>query len=70
MRWYERKLKKLVCENVDRIALVQISDFKIGSTTSPDRSVIADGDIPLEQLLDLNQKPVSLCDSTVLSSSS
>ncbi|MGO8863459.1 MAG: sugar phosphate isomerase/epimerase family protein [Acidimicrobiales bacterium] len=51
--WYERGLEKLVRENVDRIALVQISDFKIGSTTSPDRSVIGDGDIPLERLLDM-----------------
>ena len=51
--WYERGLKQLVRENVDRIALVQISDFKIGSTTSPDRSVIGEGDIPLERLLDL-----------------
>ncbi len=51
--WYERGLKKLVRENVDRIALVQVSDVKIGSTTSPDRSVIGEGDIPLERLLDL-----------------
>ena len=51
--WYERGLKELVRENVDRIALVQISDFKIGSSTSPDRSVIGEGDIPLERLLDL-----------------
>jgi sugar phosphate isomerase/epimerase len=49
--WYEPGLEKLVRENVDMITLVQIGDFKIGTTCSPDRSVIGDGDIPLERLL-------------------
>ena len=49
--WYERGLEALVREHLDRITLVQISDFVIGDTSSPNRAVIGDGDIPLERLL-------------------
>jgi sugar phosphate isomerase/epimerase len=49
--WYEPGLEKLVRDNIDMITLVQIGDFKIGTTSSPDRSVIGDGDVPLERLL-------------------
>ena len=49
--WYEPGLEKLIRDNVDMITLVQIGDFKIGTTSSPDRSVIGDGDMPLERLL-------------------
>jgi sugar phosphate isomerase/epimerase len=48
--WYERGLEELVRENVDMLTLVQISDFQVGSLSTPDRSVIGDGDIPLERL--------------------
>ena len=37
--------------NVDRLALVQISDYELGTLDTPNRSVIGDGDIPLERLL-------------------
>jgi sugar phosphate isomerase/epimerase len=60
--WYEPGFDNLVRKNIDMITLVQIGDFKIekgwrlrtqsmGSTPSPNRSVIGDGDIPLERLL-------------------
>ncbi len=38
-------------DDVDRLALVQISDFELGTLDTPNRSVIGDGDIPLERLL-------------------
>jgi sugar phosphate isomerase/epimerase len=49
--WYERGLEDLVRKNIEMITLVQIGDFKIGALSSPNRSVIGDGDIPLERLL-------------------
>jgi sugar phosphate isomerase/epimerase len=49
--WYEPGFEDLVRENVDRLALVQISDFRLGTTDTPNRVVIGDGDMPLERLL-------------------
>ena len=49
--WYERDLDKVVRENLDKIALVQISDFVLGTSDTPNRAVIGDGDVPLEPLL-------------------
>jgi sugar phosphate isomerase/epimerase len=49
--WYERNLEELVRKNVDMLTLVQIGDYQIGSLSSPNRSVIGDGDIPLERIL-------------------
>jgi sugar phosphate isomerase/epimerase len=49
--WYERGFAKLVRDNVDLVTLVQISDYEIGTHDTPNRSVIGDGDIPLERLL-------------------
>jgi sugar phosphate isomerase/epimerase len=49
--WYEPGFEDLVGENVDRLALVQISDFRLGTTDTPNRVAIGDGDIPLERLL-------------------
>src|SRR5262245_35189701 len=49
--WYEPGFEQLVRENVDRLALVQISDFRLGTTDTPNRVVIGDGDMPLERLL-------------------
>src|SRR5262245_29483290 len=48
--WYERGLEKLVRENLDLVALVQISDFSLETHNTPNRSVIGDGDVPLERL--------------------
>jgi sugar phosphate isomerase/epimerase len=49
--WYERGLEELVRENLDMLTLVQIADVENGTTSTPNRSVIGDGDIPLERLL-------------------
>lgn len=49
--WYERGLAELVRENVDMLTLVQISDYEIGTFDTPNRSVVGDGDVPLERLI-------------------
>ena len=49
--WYERGLEDLLGNNVDIIALVQISDYKLGTVDMPNRCAIGDGDIPVERLL-------------------
>jgi sugar phosphate isomerase/epimerase len=49
--WLERDLPHLVQENLDVLALVQICDYKYGAFSTPDRSVIGDGDLPLKRLL-------------------
>ena len=51
MCWYERGLEELVRKNIDLLTLVQINDFKLGSLSTPDRSVLGDGDIPLKRLI-------------------
>jgi sugar phosphate isomerase/epimerase len=51
MCWYERGLEQLVRDNVDLLTLVQINDYKIGTVRTPDRSVLGDGDIPLQRLI-------------------
>lgn len=48
--WYERDLEAVVRENVDLLALVQISDFVLGTLDTPNRAVLGDGDVPLESL--------------------
>jgi sugar phosphate isomerase/epimerase len=49
--WAERDLAGTVARIAPDIRLVQVSDFMSGSTTSPDRAVIGDGDIPFERVL-------------------
>jgi sugar phosphate isomerase/epimerase len=49
--WYEPGFEDLFRKHVDMIKLVQISDFEIGTRSTPDRTAIGDGDIPLERLL-------------------
>jgi sugar phosphate isomerase/epimerase len=49
--WYERGLEELVRKNVDRLRLVQLCDYQIGTFDTPNRSVIGDGDIPLERFI-------------------
>jgi len=48
--WIERNLPRLFKQNVDRFAVVQVSDYRIGETTRFNRRVPGDGDIPLERL--------------------
>jgi sugar phosphate isomerase/epimerase len=49
--WGERGLGDTVRDGIDRLRLVQVSDYAIGTTTTPDRLVPGDGDIPLARIL-------------------
>ena len=49
--WYERHLERLFKDNVDRIALVQVSDFIVGEDVHLNRCVPGDGGIPLEWMI-------------------
>jgi sugar phosphate isomerase/epimerase len=51
--WYERGLQELVRKNIDQIALVQLSDFVIGTHETGNRVVPGDGDLPLSRLLSM-----------------
>ena len=48
--WIERRLYENIRARTDRIALVQVSDFKVGTLAASERVVIGDGDIPLRRL--------------------
>ena len=49
--WYERDFAKLVRTHLDRIALVQVCDYLLGTFDTPNRAVVGDGDIPVERHL-------------------
>ena len=49
--WIERGLYANISGRTDRIALVQISDFKVGTRCASERVVIGDGDIPLRRIV-------------------
>lgn len=49
--WYERRLPHLFRDHGTKIALVQVSDFKVGEELRLNRRVPGDGDIPLEWLI-------------------
>ncbi len=49
--WYERGLERLVRENLDLVALVQIGDYKLGTFDMPNRCAVGDGDIPIERIV-------------------
>jgi len=49
--WAERGLADTVTAGVDRLRLVQVSDFAVGTLSTPNRLVPGDGDIPLERIL-------------------
>jgi sugar phosphate isomerase/epimerase len=51
--WYERKLGRLFRENVNRFAIVQVSDFMVGEELRLNRRVLGDGSMPLEWMLGL-----------------
>jgi len=48
--WIERDLYRNIRERTDRIAIVQVSDFIIGTLAASDRVVMGDGDIPLRRI--------------------
>lgn len=49
--WAERGLAATIGAGVDAIRLVQVSDFVIGTLTTPDRAVIGDGHIPFPRIV-------------------
>ena len=49
--WHERNLETFVRDRADLVALVQVSDYKLGTFDTPNRSVVGDGDIPIERIL-------------------
>ncbi len=49
--WAERGLGATVADAVDDLRLVQVSDYVIGTTCTPDRTVPGDGDIPIARIL-------------------
>jgi sugar phosphate isomerase/epimerase len=49
--WQERGLADTLRAVVDEIRLVQVSDFRVGTQTFPNRWVPGDGDLPMAALL-------------------
>jgi sugar phosphate isomerase/epimerase len=49
--WAERGLADTISAGADRLRLVQVSDFAVGTLSTPNRLVPGDGDIPLERIL-------------------
>jgi sugar phosphate isomerase/epimerase len=49
--WAERGLGDTIRAGIDRIRLVQVSDFKVGTVASSQRLVPGDGDIPLARII-------------------
>ena len=49
--WVEMNLPRLFRDNVERFAVVQVSDFVVGEVARLNRAVPGDGDIPLEWLI-------------------
>src|SRR5207302_9995163 len=49
--WAERGLAETIANGVDRIGLVQVDDYKIGTATASHRVVPGDGDIPLPRII-------------------
>ncbi|WP_285507275.1 sugar phosphate isomerase/epimerase [Actinokineospora sp. NBRC 105648] len=49
--WQERDLMTTLGAAVERIKLVQVSDFRLGTMAFPNRWVPGDGDLPLTRLL-------------------
>jgi sugar phosphate isomerase/epimerase len=49
--WAERGLDATIRAGVDRLRLVQVSDFKVGTVASSQRLVPGDGDIPITRIL-------------------
>lgn len=49
--WQERGLIDTLAAELDRVRLVQVSDYRLGTLSVPDRRVPGDGDIPLDRLL-------------------
>jgi sugar phosphate isomerase/epimerase len=49
--WVERDLAGTIRRGADRLRVVQVSDYVIGTQSTPNRAVVGDGDIPFERIL-------------------
>ncbi len=49
--WAERGLGDTIRDGVDTFRIVQVSDYAIGTLSTPNRLVPGDGDIPFERIL-------------------
>lgn len=49
--WAERGLAATIAAGIDTIRLVQVSDFAVGTLSTPNRLVPGDGDIPIARIL-------------------
>jgi len=49
--WAERGLSDTIRNGVDTITIVQLSDYAIGTKSTPHRLVPGDGDIPMERIV-------------------
>jgi sugar phosphate isomerase/epimerase len=49
--WAERDLAATIRDGVDALRLVQVSDYAVGTLTTPARLVPGDGDIPLGRII-------------------
>ena len=49
--WAERDLAHTIAAGIDVIRLVQVSDYTIGTLSTPDRVVPGDGDLPLARIV-------------------
>jgi sugar phosphate isomerase/epimerase len=49
--WQEKALVDTLRAELDRIRLVQVSDFRVGTLAMPNRWVPGDADVPLQRLL-------------------
>jgi sugar phosphate isomerase/epimerase len=48
--WIERGLYRNIATRTNRIAVVQVNDFAVGTMAASDRVVMGDGDIPLRRI--------------------
>ncbi|MEY2432180.1 MAG: hypothetical protein QOC92_1905 [Acidimicrobiaceae bacterium] len=51
--WAERDLARTVADGIERIGVVQVSDYAVGTLSTPNRLVPGDGDIPLRRIIDM-----------------
>lgn len=49
--WAERGLADTIADGVDTIGIVQLSDFAVGTMSTPNRLVPGDGDIPMARIV-------------------
>ena len=49
--WAERDLASTIRDGVDVLRLVQVSDYAVGTLSTPNRLVPGDGDIPLDRIV-------------------